>query len=173
MIKAEIDTLIGLARQTDHCIVEVGTQYGHTCLELARAFPNRHIITIDNSKAPTMCDGQMEEKLPIREIGHLVRGLPNVLQADCDSAHFLCGTLKIGMVLIDGDHSYAGVKRDTEHWMQYFRTHSSGGMPRFIAWHDAHEDRPAWIGVLEYLTKEITPRPWKRVDGTLLAYLKV
>ncbi|MBI4664308.1 MAG: hypothetical protein HY735_36390, partial [Verrucomicrobia bacterium] len=74
---------------------------------------------------------------------------------------------------VDGDHSYQGVKADTEKALDYFLATKAKGK-RFIVWHDAYEDAPSWVGVLPYLNREIVPFfDIQRVENTWLAYLDI
>ena len=118
------------------------------------------------------------------EVGRLAAGLPNVTILDQNSAELDYRRLvrqpdacmdRLGLVFIDGDHSYAGVRTDTEKALDYFAaTPGKKKERRFIVWHDVSEGHPNWVGVLDYLSKEVAPYyDVKRVKDTWLAFVEV
>ena len=82
---------------------------------------------------------------------------------------------EVGFVFLDGDHSYDGVRVDTEKALEYFAaTAGKKKERRFMVWHDVSELHPGWVGVLDYLRKEVAPYyDVKRVKDTWLAYVEV
>jgi hypothetical protein len=121
---------------------------------------------------------QRHEQPRAADIGKLVKDMPNVRVFDCQSGKLLRKLINgdevikvpIGFVFIDGNHSYDGVKADTELAMEYLCAHDGGT----VVWHDVYDDGPAWIGVKHYLEEEIAPHhPIRRIQGTWLATLKI
>jgi predicted O-methyltransferase YrrM len=177
----DVRAILWLARGAPGGILEIGCHTGRTTGDLAREFPHREIIAVDCSD--TMAGAalpvqQRHEQPGAAQIGELVKDMPNVRVFDCQSGKFLRKLINgdevikvpIGFVFIDGNHSYDGVKADTELAMEYLRTHGGGT----VVWHDVYDDGPAWIGVRRYLEDEIAPHhPVRRIQGTWLAMLKI
>jgi hypothetical protein len=120
---------------------------------------------------------QVSEGVP-QVIGRHALPFPNVAVRNMNSRLLDYGQLaaefgEIGFVFIDGDHSYEGVKADTELALQYLVARPEGGM---VVWHDVSETHPEWVGVLKYL-EELAAKftAWQivRIEGTWLAYLVV
>jgi len=152
----EVQWLVWKAAQVPGNILEIGTHLGATARALALAFPGRMIHTVDDPRAVVQPE-QQHEVLPERDIGRLIRGLPNVRQ---HRPPFDYRGTDIGLAFIDGDHSYEAVKRDTEAALKHART---------IVWHDVFEWQHPWVGVFKYLSQ--SGLPVTRVEGTWLAYL--
>ena len=66
------------------------------------------------------------------------------------------------------------MRTDTEKALEYFEaTPRQSNERRFIVWHDVNEAHPSWVGVLDYLSKEVAPYyDVNRVDDTWVAYLE-
>jgi precorrin-6B methylase 2 len=153
----EVQALCWLARQTSGDILEIGCNEGRTSRDLALANPDKHVFAIDYAgPGDTLCPGQKHEKPDAARIGRLARDLPNVSVRNVKSPHLnltrkpLSG---VQFIFIDGDHSYAGVKADTEMALAHLRRRGQGT----IAWHDCHTEPPEWLKVYEYLQREIAP----------------
>lgn len=123
-------------------VLEIGTHYGYTTRNLRAHIPGATIVSVDYSKEMyencRMSDEQLHELLPTEEIGKMYRDLrnPQIMQFYCGSDEYfdmLEGqTEKFNCIIIDGDHSYDQVERDSENAMKHV---SPGGT---IVWHDVY-----------------------------------
>lgn len=151
-----------LAHSVQGDILEIGCNNGTTTRELALQFPERTIVGLDFvSKTPTMVKEQHYE-IPWGEFGKHVVGMRNVELLNQNSRTFDYSKYpNLRIVFIDGDHSYAGVKADTELALGAFddrdREFPYAG-PRLIMWHDVHPSLPDWCQVWSYLETEIAPK---------------
>jgi SAM-dependent methyltransferase len=184
----ETQALCHLARSMDGAILEMGCNEGRTTFDLATTNPNRFVLAVDYSgEDDTLCPEQKYEKPTRERIGQHARHLPNVrvfhaksmhlpldrgdvndaITAYANNPHWKTG---IRFFFVDGDHSYAGVKADTEHVLAYLRRLGGTAM---IAWHDVYDSGLEWIGVHDYLRQEILPLfpELRRVNRTCLAVL--
>jgi hypothetical protein len=177
----EVQYLCWLAQQTQGGILEIGCNEGRTTRELALANPNRFVMGVDyTGPDDTLCPGQKGEKPAAEFIGCHAQMLTNVQIFNTQSGH-LANVLPdirqnkppIGFIFIDGDHSYRGVKEDTELALDILASNvATAGVGGIIAWHDCYESAPEWVGVTSYLENEILAKfEVKRVEGTWLAIL--
>jgi precorrin-6B methylase 2 len=169
----EVQALCWLARQTSGDILEIGCNEGRTSRDLAVANPNKRVFAIDYAgRDATLCPGQKHEKPTAANIGRLARDLPNVSIRNVKSQHINLSRKPLSSVrfiFIDGDHSYAGVKTDTEMALAHIERFSQGT----IVWHDCHQDPPEWLKVYEYLDREVAPHyRLDVIDSTWLAVLR-
>lgn len=157
--------LLWLASITTGSIVEIGCNVGATTKQLAHSFPNRMVFGVDWTGDSTMHQGQSTEQPSKLRIGMQSVGIQNVTIVDCDSRKLDYSTFgSIGLIFIDGDHTYEGVKADTELALAV--------KPRpIIAYHDVSEGHPDWVGVLRYLTEISSQYAIVRVKDTWVAYL--
>lgn len=151
----ECQWLIDKARTISGDILEIGTYKGATARELALAYPGLKIFCVD---AALPWYGQKPE-----QVGHLAKDLPNVYLTIQNSRTYAYPPT-LGMIFIDGDHSWEGVRIDTERALDYFRNRSGT-----IVWHDydpTHE-------VLPYLNwiHRVNGLKIKHVQCTQLAFL--
>lgn len=138
-------------------IFEFGTYRGQTTCGLASVCKDAQIYTLnlpldaDPRYAPFI--GMYIARSPDRD---------RITQIFCDSRAFDTTPYRESMdyIFIDGDHSYEGVKNDTEKALQLLRP---GGV---IVWHDYAAKSP---GVLEYLAEFSQQRPLFRLRKTCLA----
>jgi predicted O-methyltransferase YrrM len=127
-----------LARRSAHLgdIVEVGAYKGRSTWYLAEGLrdagsPHR-VISID----PHLDPGQREAySATLRE-----HGLSDIVEPRIGFSHSVAAELgdrNIGMLWIDGDHSYRSVKQDFDDWF-----------PRLIpgGWYAMHDTVNAWYG---------------------------
>jgi hypothetical protein len=169
----EVQALCWLARQVPGDILELGCNEGRTTRELALNFPDKRIFAVDFvARQGTLCPEQRGEK-PLRgNIARLARDLPNVKAFNHNSRQIdlTRGPFSgVRFIFIDGDHSYAGVKADTEIALAHLKRHGTG----MIVWHDFHDDALEWVKVYEYVTREVAPLyrvDW--IDSTWLAVLR-
>jgi hypothetical protein len=91
-------------------------------------------------------------------------GIKNVELVVADSTTYPADIVKnIGLVFIDGDHSYAGVKADFENWFPWVMT---GGL---VAFHDVHkaEGKTNGVGMLYKEIIKENPNMQVALAGTL------
>lgn len=138
-------------------IFEFGTYRGQTTCGLASVCRDAQIYTLnlppeaDPRYAPFI--GMYIGKSPERD---------RIKQIFCDSKTFDTTPYRGAMdyIFIDGDHSYEGVKNDTEKALELLKP---GGV---IVWHDYAAKSP---GVLDYLAEFSQQRPLYHVLNTCLA----
>lgn len=138
-------------------IFEFGTYRGQTTCGLASVCKDAQIYTLnlpledDPRYAPYI--GMYIANSPDRE---------RITQIFCDSRTFDTSPYRESMdyIFIDGDHSYEGVKNDTEKALQLLKP---GGT---IVWHDYAAKSP---GVLKYLAQFSQERPLFQLRKTCLA----
>lgn len=170
----EVKYLCWLARQVPGDILEIGCNNGQTTLELATACPDKTIYACDWTGEPTMDLAQRGEQPPPERLCELARHLPHVRVFNSPSADLAYERLDLGLIFIDGDHSYDGVRLDTEKALRYFAAHPAGERgTRYILWHDCYPEAPHWCGVWRYLGGLVASTGWalRRVQGTWLARL--
>lgn len=175
----EIQCLCWFAQQTKGAILEIGCNEGRTTRELALTNPDRLVIGVDYTGSDdTLCQEQKGEKPTV--VGRYAAMLPNVRFINAKSAdlpiHFpniADNDPSIGFIFIDGDHSYHGVKEDSELALEITVGNIAGGGPgTIIAWHDCYDNAPGWVGVKTFLEKELAPKyKLERIEGTWLALL--
>jgi len=138
-------------------VVEIGTHRGDLAREIATAYPLREIHCVD--KADPSYGVKAED------IGEVAKPFSNVAIHLMDSKDFTIpkGT---GVVFIDGDHTWDGVKIDTENALRHFRTHR--GM---ILWHDYNEDNEV-MPYLDWLVHR-TRLDIVHLNCTSIAYLVI
>lgn len=174
----EVQCLIHYARAVGRGdVLEIGCNQGEVTRELALALPERAVIGVDWTHGEsTMVAEQQGERPAIGQAGSKAKALLNVRIIDCPSAHLNIeehGLEGVRTVFIDGDHSYDGVKADTEKWIM--RLEKLGG-PWCILWHDAQADAPPWVGVRRYvegLSRDKYPLSLSIIEGTRVAVLFV
>jgi predicted O-methyltransferase YrrM len=141
-------------------ILEIGTWYGKTTYEIASNFPEKTIFTMD----------YMEDDLVLSEHETKHRASKEDLckYANEEALNNVCfiyanshiynfdkfkksGTI-IDFIFIDGDHSFDGVKIDTEKSIDYLKKNGGGT----IAWHDIHTKNLTQVpDYMQYLSKSI------------------
>lgn len=152
----ELAILCALAAQCPGNILEIGCNLGNTTRRLATSSPTKTVYGIDFvSETLTMCEEQAHEAPRSEaEIGKHAAHLPNTRIANLNSADLDYARLtNVTMIFIDGDHSYAGVKTDSEKAIRYL-TATGGGL---IVWHDYYptDSRNHWVGVKAYIDAEL------------------
>lgn len=151
----ETKLLVYLAGTVEGGILEIGCNNALTTREFALAYPDRQVIGVDYlSEANTMVPEQQYER-PVEEFGKWAAGIPNITLMVQNSRTLDYDSLgDIGVIFIDGDHSYEGVKADTEKALAYAQKR---GKPTLIMWHDYNEHHPAWVRVKAYIDNEVAP----------------
>lgn len=159
----EVVWLLWKAAQVPGNILEIGCRFGETTFEFASEFPNRTVFAVDCLDEGVIQPWQKHER-PTREtVCERARHLPNVRLALQDSKQFSYEGKQIGFVFIDGDHSFTGVKADTELAL--------AAKVKTIVWHDYYLD--SVIAVKPYLDQLDLQMSCKvtLVNGTCLAFL--
>ena len=173
----EVQALCHWARHTTGSLMEIGCNEGRTLRELALACPGRSCFGVDYSGDDGgMCPEQRHERPPPGRLGLYARSLTTVTILDVRSQDLgaalaaapCLSSAALGFIFIDGNHTLAGVRTDSEMAFRYF---AERGTPGLIAWHDCYDAGPAWVGVRAYL--ESRPEAIFRIEGTCLAYLRV
>ncbi len=151
---------------------EIGTNRGRTAWTIARNNPGCRVLTLDLPDRDSVNSLALETNRSDRDFfagqwdrGTAYRGTPEearITTLTGDSAHFDFSpyTGKIDVVFVDGAHSYAYVKSDSEHALRMMRP---GGV---VAW----DDYPAIPGVYGYLNELASSldRPLYHIYGTRL-----
>lgn len=133
-------------------ILEIGCNNGLTTREFALSNPDRMVYAVDFvSPLNTMVDEQQYE-LPTQEFGKWCAGLPNVQLFNENSREWDYTRAPFTFVFVDGDHSYEGVKADTERALAHLPSGS------ILVWHDYEPTHPAWCQVKRYIDEEMEPR---------------
>jgi len=159
--------LIHLVREVSGDILEIGCNLGITTKELAEAFPDRTVCGVDFVLAKESMTEKQKWEAPT-EVGSIAKHLSNVRIFEESSFTFdyrKAGSPKI--IFIDGDHSYEGVRRDTEKAMDYLRA-TGGGR---IIWHDYHDRESDWCSVKRYLNDCVPEHTF--IENSWLALLDI
>ncbi len=143
-----------LAQNPPKTVLEVGTEKGGTFFLLTRAAaPDAFLVTLDlpagqMSSYPAWREklyrgfAQNEQRIElVRKDSHDPRTLETVRK--------LLGERKLDLLFIDGDHSYAGVKKDFE---LYSTLVAPGGT---IAFHDIVDGAEASVGGVPQFWREL------------------
>ena len=165
----EVKILCWLIKQGTGNVVEIGCNKGLTTRDLAILNPEKIIYAVDYLGADScMSQEQKREKPKAENLCIFARDLWNVVCINKNSAELNYESLNnIKFIFIDGDHSYKGVKEDTEKALKYLCNNSGG----ILVWHDYYEEAPNWIGVKEYVNSlgiEV-----EHIKGTRLALTKI
>lgn len=166
----ETQLLVHLAGTVAGNILEIGCNNALTTREFALAYPDRQVFGIDYvEEVNTMVPEQQYER-PVQEFGKWAHDLPNVTLRLQNSRTLDYAALPdIGVIFIDGDHSYEGVKADTELALAYAFARKN---PTLVMWHDYNADHPAWVQVKAYLDAEVaTKYALRHYDTTWTAAL--
>lgn len=127
MFPWELQWIIWKLRNFLGDIVELGTFRGSTARELALAFPDRKIFCVDNIDPAY---GLTKE-----EVCAEAKDFSNVELILTDSKNFTIPDTTAA-IIIDADHTWDGVRGDTEKAISYMR----GRSPGVIIWHDYDQE---------------------------------
>jgi len=106
----ETNIIIHHALRVNGNIIEVGCNRGLTSLAISKVCPTKIIYAID-CETPTNKDQQYE----VVALWAECKGINNIVCINANSQTMDLNLFKdIGMVFIDGDHTYEGVKKDYE-----------------------------------------------------------
>lgn len=132
-------------------ILEIGSWYGKTTYELATRFPKKKVFTMDYIGPELKLDPIANRALIIdeEELCKFAKHLENVFYLYQNSHifdfdQFRESNIIIDFVFVDGDHSYHGLKVDTEKSIKMLKK-TKGGI---IAFHDirvGHTDVPKYM----------------------------
>ncbi len=121
--------LKGLARKFKECrYLEIGTWFGESIVNIAAIA--KECISLSLSDKELQQQGATKEEISIQRI--FSKNLPNVIHIKHNSRTFDFSSIgKFDLIFIDGDHSYEGVKKDTENAFRVLKDDNS-----IIIWHD-------------------------------------
>lgn len=156
--------------------LELGCNQGWLLREVAKAWPEKECYGVD------WVGAGVEERMPEEqrherpkseeEMGCAARGLENVILENVDSHKFDYSGKDIGVIVIDADHSLAGVAGDTANAIRNWV--DRGMRPMSIIWHDYYvrgEDREwPWMACTRFL-RCTAGLQLKHVRGTKLCWL--
>jgi precorrin-6B methylase 2 len=151
--EAERECLAALAKEVKAggLIVEIGALYGAITSVLAMNAPDAQVTTIDRFKWSPLADFPLGSVAISDRLARL--GVCNVKIVDANSVDVgKTWTAPIDLLVVDGDHHYAGVKADLENF---------GPHAQVIAAHDYGND--AWPGVKQAVDEFLSGYPeWMR-----------
>lgn len=150
-------------------VAEIGSHKGDTTLLMATNFPDKTIYAMDYTGIITMPKGQAHEQPLI--IAEKAKHKPNVVVIDHNSQTFDFNKLtNVTTFFIDGDHSYNGVKSDTEKAVSYLKSHNGG----IMLMHDYRlDEKYPWMGVRKYVDNELKEFTISKPPKTVLAIFSV
>lgn len=147
----DLALLKALARRFARCrYFEIGTLRGESIANLAAIA--QECVSLSLSHEEMLQRGWGE--IYARNNGWFLDGLPNVKRIGHDSHTFDFSTLgKFDLIFVDGDHSYEGVRKDTQSVFSLLRDENS-----IIVWHDYgwEYEVPRWsvmAGILDGLPR--------------------
>jgi hypothetical protein len=164
----EIQWMVEKARYLSGNICEVGVFQGETTLEFASAYPDRKVFAVDLPK-DDVC--KFFTQMTWEKVCSKAKHLPNVDLRFEGNSFTPTLEMDIRFVFIDGDHSWEGVRRDTEKFIGYFRSTGRNGI---IVWHDYYPQDEDWgMKVYDYLNALSAAEPILHVANTSLCYLNL
>jgi hypothetical protein len=126
----DIALLTALARRVQNCrYLEIGTWRGESVANVAKHA--RECVSLSLSEREMRDLGWSDDFIRVHQF--YSRGLPNVTHIGHNSRTFDFGSLGEGfdLVFVDGDHTYEGVRSDTNNAFRVLRNGTS-----VIVWHD-------------------------------------
>jgi hypothetical protein len=184
----DVQALLWVIRQSapESLIIEIGCNLGRTTQEIAKQFPTRHILAVDSTRDAGMCPEQLREGLPTRDtIGKFVRGYSRVNVCDKPSVEFLKAYLKtmtsesgvppVGVIFVDGDHSYNAAREDTNLAIDILLASKKTGCisKGIIIWHDFYPNPPAWVGVERVVNETDKFHEVTAIENTWIAFAEI
>lgn len=131
--------------------LEIGVNVGGTARVVCWNNPDKRIYGVDYVEGCTMHEKQRNEQPSISNAGRLCRDLPN-FSLILENSWSVKLPENIGMAFIDADHSYQGVKNDTENVL------SQAKPGTVVMWHDYQNDlHPEYMRVNRYIDNEVAP----------------
>lgn len=169
----EVSLIGSIVSHSKGNVLELGCNEGHTTRDLATNFPERHFYAVDCTAENLKVDPyQNIERVTSARFAIYARDLPNVSVIDCDTKELNYSDLKdVGVIFIDADHTYDGVKQDTQNAMNHLQQNSGG----IVIWHDFFKDQPNhWVKVSQYIYAEIVKDyDVKLFLGTTVAFMEL
>ena len=157
--KFDISALLFLMKQScKKNFIEIGTWYGKTTYEIAIRFPEKSIFTMDYIGEDLVLDPASNRALIKNkdDLCKFAHHLPNVHFIYANSHTYNFNKFKNllyeipDFFFIDGDHSFDGVKIDTEKAIAFLKKNGGGK----IAWHDIHTKNLTQVpDYMQYLSK--------------------
>jgi predicted O-methyltransferase YrrM len=158
-VRSEIRALVEMVQTLKpRRVLEIGTASGGTLLMWTRcATPDAHLISLDLPRGP-WGGGYGAWKVPVYKAFalpgqrvDLIRGNSHDA-ASLDEVKRMLGGDRIDFLMIDGDHSYEGVKQDYEMYAPLVRP---GGL---VAFHDVADSDPKHQCDVTRLWRELKAR---------------
>lgn len=151
--KHDISALLYLMKSCGGDFVEIGSWYGKTTYEIATRFPRKRIYTMDYIEKDLILDPASNRAL-IEDKDDLCKYAKNLYNVDFIYANShtydFNNFINVDFFFIDGDHSFDGVKIDSEKAAEYLIKNSGG----IIAWHDVHTKNLTQVpDYMQYLAK--------------------
>lgn len=175
----DCQALIWLAERVSGNYFEIGCHQGLTLMQLAYNYPDRVAYGLDYTGVnEKLNQAQASEQPTVQELGWQVRGFKNVQIFNClfDQFNLNESLDDVGLVFVDADSTYEGVKAITEKVLAYFMARSK--KRRIVAWHDyipqrlQKPDDADWIKVGHYVRSELADLFVCRfIRDTNLAYM--
>jgi predicted O-methyltransferase YrrM len=138
----------------DGCIVEVGSWRGRSTVALAlgsrRAYKVPVYAVEPHENFHDICGGNYGSTDRVKFFENMLKaGVLDIVRLVNLSSEFVTGSwpMSIGLLWIDGDHSYRAVKRDITCWLPHLRPDAT------VAFHDALEPRLGPYHVVEELMR--------------------
>ena len=121
--------LKGLARKFQECrYLEIGTWFGESLVNIASVAKECVSISVSDEELQQM--GETKEEIFVQRM--FSKNLSNVKHIKHNSQTFDFSSIdKFDLIFIDADHSYKGVKKDTENAFKVLKNENS-----IIVWHD-------------------------------------
>jgi len=142
LLRQEPHLLYELGRKAKHAIVEIGSFKGLSTYCLARGSFDGNKVKVYAIDPHTMGDSHKTFLKNMKKAGLLNKIVIPIKKKSMEAVKNW--NKKIGLLWIDGDHSYDSVRRDFEKWTPFLE---QGG---FVALHDTSDSPPANI-VQKYL----------------------
>ena len=148
----EIKLLAYTLSQVKGDYLEIGVNIGGTAVNVCQNNPDRTIYGVDYIDGCTMHEKQAPEQPSISNVGRLCKDQPN-FKLILANSWMLKLPENIGMTFIDADHSYQGVKNDTDNVLKQVRP----GTVIFL--HDYHNNlHPDYLRVNAFVDAELRDR---------------
>lgn len=161
----EIKILCWALQQLKGDYIEIGVNQGGTAVNVCMNNPERYIYGVDFIGQSTMHANQIVEQPNSRSVAHLCKDMRN-FNLILHNSRTVKIPDNIGMVFIDGDHSYQGVKADTENILRQVKPGT------VIMWHDYINNlHPEYMAVNKYIDNEIADKMqlWQFKETWLIA----
>lgn len=123
-------------------LVEIGRKHGGSTVLMASTLSdNGRLYSIDIKMSTNAIEN--------------TKSLSHKIEMITQDSSKLEWSLPIGLILIDGDHSFEGVKKDIDKFLPFVE---KGG---YVAFHDAVGKK----NILQPLFDELVDKGWKKVDA--------